>query len=71
MQNISQRWPSEPSEPRNNEDRRAFQNRRQVELIAGCVKQMAETQAWLARARKARARGDFAMADYITKTQLV
>jgi hypothetical protein len=71
MQNISQRWPSEPSDPRNNESRREYQNRRQMELIAGSLKELAETQAWLSRARKAKARGDFAMAEYITKTQLV
>ena len=66
----NKRWPSEPSEPRNNEDRRAYQDRRQRELIAGCMKQLCETQAWLSRARKARARGDFAMAKFITDTQL-
>jgi hypothetical protein len=65
------RWASEPSEPRNNESRRAYQNRRTDELIRASMKELCEAQAWLARARKAKARGDFAMAEYITKTQLV
>ena len=64
------RWPSEPSEPRNNESRREYQNRRTDELIRAAMKELCETQAWLSRARKARARGDFAMAEFITRTQL-
>jgi hypothetical protein len=63
-------WPSEPSEPRNNESRRDYQNRRQTELIAGSIREVNEAQAWLTRARKARLRGDFEMAEYITRTQL-
>ena len=62
--------PWEPSRPRNNESRREYQNRRQNELIAASMKELLEAQAWLTRAKKARARGDHAMAEYIRKTQL-
>jgi hypothetical protein len=53
------------------ESRREYQDRRQRELITQAMTELCTAQAWISRANKARARGDYAMADFITKTQLV